>query len=97
MITVMTVALMMTWVVPELADDLKRVNINSTNLDELMALDGVGQKVAQNIVDYSRTYGPFEAPVDVMKVKGVGPKLFEFNQSRIMVQGVESESLYGPN
>ena len=86
MITVMTVALMMTWVVPELADELKKVNINTASVDELMTLEGVGQKVAQNIIGYCQTNGPFQYPTDLMKVKGVGPKLFDANQTSILVQ-----------
>ena len=88
-ITVMTVALMMTWVVPELADELNKVNINTASVDELMTLEGVGQKVAQNIISYCQTNGTFQYPDDLMRVKGVGPKLFDANQTRIMVQEID--------
>jgi competence protein ComEA len=88
-ITVMTVALMMTWVVPELAEELKKVNINTTSVDELMTLEGVGQKVAQNIIRYSQTNGPFQYPDDLMKVRGVGPRLFDANQAHIMVHEID--------
>lgn len=90
MITVMTVALMMTWVVPELVEELKKVDINIATPDELMTLEGIGKQVARNIIEYSKTNGPFQHPTDLMKVKGVGPKLFNAIKDRIIIQEVSS-------
>ena len=85
-ITVLTVALMMTWVVPALAADLEKVNINTATLDELMTLDGIGEKYAQRILEFRDKNGPFQKPEDLLLVKGIGQKLFEKNLDRILVQ-----------
>jgi competence protein ComEA len=84
-ITVMTVALMMTWIVPEIENDLQAVDINSADLDELMMLEGIGHKLALNIISYRLTNGPFQHPEDLLKVKGFGEKLFEANQNHLIV------------
>lgn len=85
MITVMTVALMMTWVVPEIKHDLQAVDINAADVDELMLLQGIGDKLALRIVSYRLANGPFQQPEDLLKVKGFGEKLFEANRNHLMV------------
>lgn len=85
-ITVLTVALMMSWAVPALAADLQKVNINTATLEELMSLDGVGEKVAQKVLSFRKANGPFQKPEDLMMVKGIGQKMFEKNKDRIVVK-----------
>jgi competence protein ComEA len=85
-ITVLTVALMMSWAVPALAADLQKVNINTATLEELMSLDGVGEKVAQKVLAFRKANGPFQKPEDLMMVKGIGQKMFEKNKDRIVVK-----------
>lgn len=85
-LTIVTVALMMSWVVPALAADLQKVNLNTATLEELMTLDGIGEKVAERILSFREKNGPFQHPEDLMMVKGVGEKIFEANSSKIVVQ-----------
>ena len=85
-LTIVTVALMMSWVVPALAEDLQKVNLNTATLEELMTLDGIGQKVAERILDFREKNGPFQKPEDLMMVKGVGEKIFDANKLRIVTQ-----------
>ena len=85
-ITIVTVALMMSWVLPVLADDLQKVNINTANLEELMELEGIGQKVAGRILAFRDKNGSFQRPEDLMLVKGVGEKIFEANESKIAIK-----------
>jgi competence protein ComEA len=85
-LTVVTVALMMSWVVPALAADLQKVNLNTATLEELMTLDGIGQKVAERILNFREKNGPFQKPEDLMMVKGVGEKIFEANKDKIVIQ-----------
>ena len=86
-LTIVTVALMMSWVVPDLETALLRVNINKATLDELLALDGIGQTVAERILTFRDENGSFQKPEDLMKVKGVGQRLFDLNSDRIAVKG----------
>ena len=85
-LTIVTVALMMSWVVPALAADLQKVNLNTATLEELMSLDGIGQKVAERILNFREKNGPFQKPEDLMMVKGVGEKIFEANRDNIITQ-----------
>ena len=84
-ITIVTVALVMSWVLPALADNLQIVNINTANLEELMELEGIGQKVAGRILVFRDKNGPFQRPEDLMLVKGIGEKIFEANKSKIAI------------
>lgn len=61
------------------------VNINTASVEQLMQLDRVGANYAQRIVEYREKNGPFKAPEEIMKVKGIGEKTWEANKERIVV------------
>ena len=50
----------------------QRININTASVDALVALPGIGPVLAQRIVEYRQTNGPFSRPADITKVKGIG-------------------------
>jgi competence ComEA-like helix-hairpin-helix protein len=52
------------------------ININSSKIDELTRLPGVGGKIAQRIVQYHTLHGPFKSKEELMQVKGIGKKKF---------------------
>jgi len=85
-LTIVTVALLMSWVVPALSADLQKVNINTANLEDLMTLDGIGQAVAERILAFREKNGPFQKPEDLMMVKGIGEKIFEVNKAKIVIK-----------
>jgi len=85
-LTTITVALLMSWVVPSLVADMSKVNINKATLEELTTLNGVGDKVAAKIIAFRKANGPFQKPEDLMMVKGIGQKLFDKNKDRIVVK-----------
>ncbi len=62
-----------------------KVNINSANKEELMTLKYVGEKIADRIIEYRKGH-PFKEPSDIMKVKGIGQKVFDVNKDMIIVQ-----------
>jgi comEA protein len=53
-----------------------KVNINSAGLNELQALPRIGPKIAQRILDFRKEHGPFKRVEELMKVKGIGEKMF---------------------
>jgi competence protein ComEA len=85
-LTTITVALLMSWVVPSLVADMSKVNINNATLEELTTLNGIGDKVAAKIIAFRKANGPFQKPEDLMMVKGIGQKLFDKNKDRIVVK-----------
>jgi competence protein ComEA len=85
-LTTITVALLMSWVVPSLVADMNKVNINDATLEELVTLDGVGDKLAAKIIAFRKKNGPFQKPEDLMMVKGIGQKMFDKNKDRIVVK-----------
>ena len=58
----------------EQEDTTPKVNVNTASREELMQLPGIGPKLADAIIRYRETYGPFRRPEDLLKVKGIGPK-----------------------
>ncbi|WP_051538099.1 helix-hairpin-helix domain-containing protein [Butyrivibrio proteoclasticus] len=52
------------------------VNINSAGIEELKTLSGIGDGLAQRIIDYRNDNGRFNSIEDIMKVPGIKDKLF---------------------
>ena len=49
-----------------------KININTATIDQLMLLPGIGQVLAQNIIDHRNTHGNFQKPADLLLVEGIG-------------------------
>ncbi|MCH1553493.1 MAG: helix-hairpin-helix domain-containing protein [Luminiphilus sp.] len=64
-----------------------RVNINLADQATLeTSLEGVGPALARRIVEFREMYGPFESLDQFLEVKGVGPKIVETNQGKIVFE-----------
>ena len=53
------------------------IKLNSTPLEVLTIIPGVGRGLAANIVDYRDKVGPITSRSDLVKVRGIGPKKTE--------------------
>ena len=62
------------------------VNINTASVEELSTLKGIGLKYAQRIIDHREKVAPFSQPEDIMKIEGIGPKIFNTNKDLIVVK-----------
>ncbi|HLG20604.1 MAG TPA: helix-hairpin-helix domain-containing protein [Bdellovibrionota bacterium] len=51
-----------------------RIDVNSASYRELIALPGVGPKLATEILAYRRLHGPFRTVRQLDHVPGIGPK-----------------------
>lgn len=60
------------------------VNINSASADELKTLNGIGDAIAERIIQY-RTTRAFRSKEDIMSVDGIGSKIYEKIKDNITV------------
>lgn len=63
-----------------------KININTASVKELATLQKIGDAYSKRIVEYRNNKGPFKKTEDIMKVKGIGKKIFELNKDRIVVK-----------
>lgn len=63
-----------------------KININTASADELTALNGIGEVLAQRIIDYRTEYGFFERTADIMNVSGIGEGIFSNIEDLITVE-----------
>ena len=61
-------------------------DLNTATAEELERLPEVGPSLAQRIVEYRHTHGPFRRAQDIMQVPGIGPKTYEALQEYITVR-----------
>ena len=66
------------------------VNINTATKEELTTLKGIGEKRAQEIIDYRKKNGNFKSVDELEKVPGVGPGLMKQIRSQVTVTGKTS-------
>ena len=64
----------------------KSVNVNTADAATIASvLSGVGLTKAQAIVRYREQNGRFDTPMDLTKVKGIGPAIVAKNEGRILI------------
>lgn len=53
------------------------VDVNTATVEELVKVPGIGDALAQRIVEFRSKNGPFERVDDLLKVRGIGEKSLE--------------------
>ena len=69
-------------------EQVELIDINTADVDTLSTLPGIGPTLAQRIVDYRDTYGPFFYIEDIMNVEGISATTFE-NIKDLITTGFE--------
>ncbi|MBQ0040709.1 MAG: helix-hairpin-helix domain-containing protein [Clostridiales bacterium] len=60
------------------------ININKASKEQLMEITGVGEVIAQRIIDYRKT-NRFKSKEDIMNVSGIGEATYEKMKSQICI------------
>jgi competence protein ComEA len=63
-----------------------RININMATAEELTSLPGIGPALAERIVAWRETHGPFADIADIKQVAGIGDAIFARIQPYITVE-----------
>jgi len=66
--------------------EAKQVDVNHATAQELERLPEIGPSLAQRIVEYRQTHGPFRKPEDLRGVPGIGPKTYEALKDYVTVR-----------
>lgn len=62
------------------------ININRAGVEELKTLDGIGDALAQRIIDYRTEKGNFSSIEDIRNVTGIGEKKYDAIKDHITVK-----------
>jgi len=63
------------------------VNVNTATKEELTTIKGIGDKRAQEIIDYRKKNGDFKSVDELEKVPGIGPGTMKQIRSQVTVGG----------
>lgn len=63
----------------------KKININTAPAAELQKLPRIGPKIAQRIIDFRNQNGNFKNIEEIIKVRGIGEKVFKQIKDMITV------------
>ena len=62
------------------------LNLNTASVDDLAKLPGIGEVIAQRIVDYRESEGPFSSVEELDEVSGIGRKRIEGLKDYVTVE-----------
>lgn len=54
-----------------------KLNINTATAEELMLLNGIGEVLAQRIVEYREAHGPYKELSELLNIEGIGTAKLE--------------------
>ena len=68
------------------APQVRPINLNTGDMDELTLLPGIGEVIARRIIDYREKHGPFQSIEEIMNVSGIGESTFADIKDQITVR-----------
>jgi competence protein ComEA len=64
----------------------ERININTASARELERLPGIGQGLAERIIEHRERFGPFRRPEHLIIVRGISDKRFRALEGMIRAE-----------
>lgn len=61
------------------------ININTATIEELCQLPGIGEKTAEDIIEYRELTGGFDTIEDIQNINGIDPDTFKKIKNNITV------------
>ncbi len=61
-----------------------KISLNNASLDELMTLDGIGEKKAQAIIEYRKKHS-FKSIEEILEIDGIGTVTYEKIKDRLTI------------
>ena len=58
-------------------ENTNKININTATKEDLMKIDGIGEKMAERIIKYRKKNGPFSNIEELKDISGIGENKFE--------------------
>ena len=62
---------------PDSVESMWKIDLNSADSKDLMALPGIGKTLADRIIEYREQNGRFEQTDELFNVRGIGEKTYE--------------------
>lgn len=66
-------------------ESIGKININTATLEQLQLLPGIGESLAQRILDYRAERGDFKSTEELMNVSGIGEKKFDSIKEYVII------------
>jgi competence ComEA-like helix-hairpin-helix protein len=66
--------------------DIGKIDINTADKQTLKLIPGIGEKLAERILDYRRQNGKFYEPEDLKNVKGFHSRVLERARGQILIK-----------
>lgn len=70
-----------------------QIDINSATVEDLMKIEGIGEKTAQNIIAYRESVGGFQYLEQLLYVDGIGETKFSRWLPYLTIEGKSSTSI----
>jgi len=67
----------------------QKIDLNNATVEQLIELKGVGEVIAQRIIDYRLEHNGFKAVEELGQVKGVGDKTLDNLKALLVVNEVK--------
>ena len=77
---------------PDEDENVEKVNLNTASKEELMALPGVGETLADRILEYRNMHGIFYAVEELLGISGIGTKKLDAIATYVTVEEVYENS-----